>query len=280
MPCYGDASSGSPGDEELRADGIDSDLPDEPDRVRGGGSTARTAPTSIRHAGSSSPIPPSPGCQALVDPGPDDPLAGEPDPASRVRQEAGKNPPVVLVLRSPRSGSTLLRVAGHPALFCRPELSLLRHESMGERTMSTDTPHAAIDSLAKNRFDQLVDDDEGEPWTVAESYWTRCNRSRLELDRRVAASRVQRVRFESLVREPGRTMTELCRFLSAPFDEAVLRPREGERMRSGPGDPGLPDREGVDPDRAEGRRDVELPRPLGAEARRVVRIPGCGVAPA
>jgi len=43
---------------------------------------------------------------------------------------------VALLLSSPRSGSTLLRVmlAGHPALFCPPELHLLPFESMAERS--------------------------------------------------------------------------------------------------------------------------------------------------
>ena len=44
-------------------------------------------------------------------------------------------PGAVFLLSSPRSGSTLLRVmlAGHPALFCPPELHLLPFATMGER---------------------------------------------------------------------------------------------------------------------------------------------------
>ena len=46
-----------------------------------------------------------------------------------------RNPPAVLLLSSPRSGSTLLRVMlqGHPALFSPPELHLLGFATMGER---------------------------------------------------------------------------------------------------------------------------------------------------
>ncbi|MEO1297773.1 MAG: alpha/beta fold hydrolase, partial [Cyanobacteria bacterium J06636_16] len=46
-----------------------------------------------------------------------------------------KNPPAVFLLSSPRSGSTLLRVmlAGHPALFCPPELHLLPFATLAER---------------------------------------------------------------------------------------------------------------------------------------------------
>ncbi|MCG8364020.1 MAG: alpha/beta fold hydrolase, partial [Pseudanabaenales cyanobacterium] len=46
-----------------------------------------------------------------------------------------KNAPAIFLLSSPRSGSTLLRVmlAGHPALFCPPELHLLPFETLAER---------------------------------------------------------------------------------------------------------------------------------------------------
>mgnify|MGYP005843895779 CR=1 FL=1 len=48
---------------------------------------------------------------------------------------AHRNPPMVFLLSSPRSGSTLLRVmlAGHPDLFCPPELHLLPFETLAER---------------------------------------------------------------------------------------------------------------------------------------------------
>lgn len=47
---------------------------------------------------------------------------------------SSRNKPAVFLLSAPRSGSTLLRLmlAGHPALFCPPELSLLEHETMGQ----------------------------------------------------------------------------------------------------------------------------------------------------
>ena len=48
---------------------------------------------------------------------------------------ARKNAKAIFLLSSPRSGSTLLRVmlAGHPALFCPPELHLLPFETLAER---------------------------------------------------------------------------------------------------------------------------------------------------
>ncbi len=75
------------------------------------------------------------------------PLAHEPlgDPYDRGRlarplptprrDASRKNPRMVFILCSPRSGSTLLRVMlmGHPALFAPPELFLLPYESMGQK---------------------------------------------------------------------------------------------------------------------------------------------------
>jgi len=55
--------------------------------------------------------------------------------AFRPRVAAAKNPPAVLVLSPPRSGTTLMRVmlAGHPGLFAPPELELLSFGTMAER---------------------------------------------------------------------------------------------------------------------------------------------------
>ncbi|MBX7220068.1 MAG: SDR family NAD(P)-dependent oxidoreductase [Blastocatellia bacterium] len=49
--------------------------------------------------------------------------------------EPGNPAPIVFLLSSPRAGSTLLRVmlAGHPDLFCPPELHLLPFRGMAER---------------------------------------------------------------------------------------------------------------------------------------------------
>ncbi|MCC6488136.1 MAG: SDR family NAD(P)-dependent oxidoreductase [Candidatus Hydrogenedentes bacterium] len=52
----------------------------------------------------------------------------------RTTVAAVRNKPVAFLLSGPRSGSTLLRVmlAGHPGLFCPPELHLLQFNSMRE----------------------------------------------------------------------------------------------------------------------------------------------------
>jgi amino acid adenylation domain-containing protein len=59
-------------------------------------------------------------------------------PLRSERRRPVKNPPVVLILSPPRSGSTLLRVmlAGHPQLFAPPELELLSFNTLRERAVT------------------------------------------------------------------------------------------------------------------------------------------------
>ena len=61
-------------------------------------------------------------------------IGGERKPRPPSRRPAQKNRRMVFLHSSPRSGSTLLRVmlAGHPDLFCPPELDILPFERMGE----------------------------------------------------------------------------------------------------------------------------------------------------
>jgi phthiocerol/phenolphthiocerol synthesis type-I polyketide synthase E len=65
----------------------------------------------------------------------------EPVPARPVG--AARNPPIAFILSSARSGSTLLRVmlAGHPGLFCPPELHLLMFHTLKERQASLSSSH-------------------------------------------------------------------------------------------------------------------------------------------
>ena len=55
-------------------------------------------------------------------------------PGGRARPSSPPNPPMVFVHSSPRAGSTLFRVmlAGHPQLFCPPEVNLLFFDDLAE----------------------------------------------------------------------------------------------------------------------------------------------------
>lgn len=59
------------------------------------------------------------------------------------------------------------------------------------------------------------------------------------------ADRWLRIHYEDMVSQPRATMEAVCAFLGLPFDEAMTRPYDGDRMREGPsgaraiGDPNL-----------------------------------------
>ncbi|MCB9100063.1 MAG: amino acid adenylation domain-containing protein [Anaerolineales bacterium] len=77
-------------------------------------------------------------------------------------QSLERNPGIVLLLSSPRSGSTLLRVmlAGHPALFSPPELHLLPFNSMAE--YQTELGHSYLSGGLLRAIKELMalDDDQ------------------------------------------------------------------------------------------------------------------------
>lgn len=61
------------------------------------------------------------------------------------RSRRASNPSAAFVLSTGRSGSTLLRVmlAGHPALFCPPELHMLQYATFGQRQRELPSIHFA-----------------------------------------------------------------------------------------------------------------------------------------
>ncbi|MCC6697661.1 MAG: SDR family NAD(P)-dependent oxidoreductase [Candidatus Hydrogenedentes bacterium] len=92
----------------------------------------------------------------------------------RTTVAAVRNKPVAFLLSGPRSGSTLLRVmlAGHPGLFCPPELHLLQfnsmrewHEDLGRSYLGEGLQRAFMETRnldaaqAKALLDDLVDTD-------------------------------------------------------------------------------------------------------------------------
>jgi len=139
-------------------------------------------------------------------------------------------------------------------------------------------PFAVVDSFVRNRMHGLIAARGVDPYALAEEVWTSANANLLELAERLPGERYFRVSFEDLVRRPRPVLEAICRFLDVPFREEVLTPYEGERMTDGVthrslpvGDARFHEHEGINPERAEAWRRVELARPLGFEARRVAR---------
>lgn len=262
---------------------------------------------------------------------------------------SAKNSPMIFLLCAPRSGSTLLRLmlAGHSALFCPPELSLLEHQTLPEwlqkrlwrfpkesgviqklvalmgftaeqgqalldeskpqampvqeiyrliqqhaaprllvdktpsYAKSSETlrraevwfaepkyihlvrhPYAVIESFVRHRFEKFIGEDGVDPYGYAEQVWTERNSNIVNFSRELPPRRYYWLRYEDLVREPGKTMHGLCEFLNLPFEEAMLHPYEGGRMIGGPGDFDIFQHDGIDPTLGEIWRTISLPRPL------------------
>lgn len=92
-----------------------------------------------------------------------------------------RNQSMVFLLSSPRSGSTLLRVmlAGHPDLFCPPELHLLPFDTMAERNQSLGSTHLGeglarafmeIMNLDAEASTTLVEEITQQDWSIQKVY--------------------------------------------------------------------------------------------------------------
>jgi len=281
-------------------------------------------------------------------------------------QPARKNKPMVFVACSPRSGSTIFRVmlAGHPGLFCPPELYLLHFETMQEwdqnvgfgdvfawnrqglewafgelmgvesdasqahideligqnesiysiyghlqeladgrllvdktPTYAVDMealeraerlfeapkyihlvrhPYTVIDSFLRVRLDKLLGpnlfkEPDVDPYVVAETVWALSNRNMLQFLERIEPGRQHLVRYEDLVSDPASVMTDLCRFLGIPFNEAVLSPYDNPlgRMVGGIGDPNIFQHDRINPERGEAWKKIRLPRYLDESTRQL-----------
>ncbi|MFJ2444408.1 beta-ketoacyl synthase N-terminal-like domain-containing protein [Streptomyces sp. NPDC087658] len=274
----------------------------------------------------------------------------------RFRHEGPSTDEAGFILSSPRAGSTLLRVmlAGHPDLFCPPELHLLATRRMAERRavergsdrnqgiqrafmelldidaeqaaaritdyehgnahtasvfrklvglsgerllvdkspgnaryletlLATEEltggkgryvhlvrhPYAVMESMARNRFTQLMGVGTMDAFEFAEHIWTQYNANIGEFLSGIEPERHCVVHYEDLVREPRETMTRICRTLGVEFQETLLHPYQGRRMRDGLGDPNFLQHSAIDPTLADAWQTVRIPRRLNAMSRRL-----------
>lgn len=89
------------------------------------------------------------------------------------------------------------------------------------------------------------------------------------------AGRCHMLRYEDLVAHPRATMEAVCDFLGLPFDEAMLTPYQGDRMREGPrgaraiGDPNMAGYGAIKPEMATKWLEGFDPRLASAETRKL-----------
>ena len=162
----------------------------------------------------------------------------------------------LLVDKSPAYSASLPVLRRAEVLFDSPYyIHLMRH------------PYGMIRSFVEVKTKQLFD----LPFSgreLAEYLWLRGHQNILALLKNVPARRQFHVKFEDLVSSPRNTMEDLCRFLSIPFAEGMLRPYEGEKMTDGRfeeemmvGDPRFFSHQTIDPRVAERSRE-RLDRPI------------------
>jgi hypothetical protein len=90
----------------------------------------------------------------------------------------------------------------------------------------------------------------------ARSIWYHANENVRRFLERIPEDRKATVRYEELVKDARPVMERVCDTLGIPFDEKLLDPYEGERMREGPpgaravGDPNMAGRGKIDPELA------------------------------
>ncbi len=168
----------------------------------------------------------------------------------------------ILVDKTPSNALHLETLERAEALFDGPKhLHLVRH------------PYAVIDSFVRARFDR-VRGDTGDPFAIAEAYWTRMNDNILRLAVTLPEDRYLIVKYEDLVRTPEAVMRSVCAFLGLPFEEKMLHPYAHSEMFGGPGDPNIFRHTGIIASLADKWKRVRLPRPLGEAARRTAEALG------
>ncbi|HRI48538.1 MAG TPA: sulfotransferase [Pseudomonadota bacterium] len=122
-------------------------------------------------------------------------------------------------------------------------------------------PYPVLESMVRNRFNRWLQNWFGfwddNPFLFAEKLWAIYTQNALTFLATIPEARQHWVRYEELVQSPEPVMRRVCSFLGVEFDPAVLNPYQGERMLDGVGDPGLQQRQRIQPELAR----VQQPKP-------------------
>ena len=165
----------------------------------------------------------------------------------------------LLVDKSPTYGMHRQILERAEDLFENPKyIHLVRH------------PYAVIESFARMRMDKLIGADHTDPYEIAESIWANSNQNIRNFCEQIEQERHHLIRYEDLVLQPEKVMKGLCEFLAIPFDPAILKPYEGERMTDGVhsgksmsiGDPNFLQHKQIDAKLGETWKKIKLPHQL------------------
>lgn len=127
-------------------------------------------------------------------------------------------------------------------------------------------PASTIESLMRNYFSRLP---VREAFETAQELWRVPNENILRFLASIPPRQQFGVRYEELVKDPAHVLSELCSFLGIRFEEALLRPYEGQRMTRGVsgvshsvGDPSFNSHTKVEASLADAWTTIRLPRTL------------------
>ncbi|MBA3947171.1 MAG: SDR family oxidoreductase [Herpetosiphonaceae bacterium] len=173
--------------------------------------------------------------------------------------------PQLLIDKSPSYSLSLSTLRHAEDLFDGPKyIHLVRH------------PYAMIESFLRIRLDKLFgpslyNERTVDPYVIAEKVWYSCNQNIRTFLQQVDPARQLVVYYEELVKDPARSMSEICSFLGISFDPAVLQPYDDkhERMITGIGDPNILQHNKVDPELGEAWKQIRLPHALGEQTQRL-----------
>ncbi len=190
----------------------------------------------------------------------------------KVKQLADQSVPVAQVydlIQSRMAGRWLI---DKTPTYSRHPLWLQRAEQMFDSPryiFMTRHPYAVMDSFMRARFYRYSGDIWGDsgsnPWHAAEAFWAQTNRNILEFVQQIPASRWMRVNYEGLMQDTPGVLSQVCEFLSIPFDERMLDPYLQERKVAS----NLQDRAQVDHSIGETWREKRPPHQLSQLTRQV-----------
>jgi phthiocerol/phenolphthiocerol synthesis type-I polyketide synthase E len=130
-------------------------------------------------------------------------------------------------------------------------------------------PYSVIESFARERFHKIHPDEKEEydPHQLGEYVWNLTNSNILEFLDSIDKERYHFIRYEEMVTNPLRVMSDLCAFLEIPFEDAVLHPYHGNRMITGSGDPNIFMHDKIEQHLGDKWKQIRLPITLNAQAR-------------
>ncbi|MEH2921373.1 type I polyketide synthase [Samsonia erythrinae] len=167
------------------------------------------------------------------------------------RYLADQAKPSLLVDKSPGNANHYESLLKAEMIFDNPKyIFLVRH------------PYSVIESVMRNRFNKLMGADGISPQQFGDFLWYRSNSNITQFLSTISSERYLFIRYEDILENTERETKRICAFLDIPYQDALLHPYSGRRMRDGLGDPNLQTHDTIRIDYKEGWKNIQLPARL------------------